>query len=85
MGKLHTLRRAIERNPEEFMRVYGDDQKAEIYGAGFYNGKWQRTHVFCGRSYKGFVTRVLLDMKIIRVGSRNRNWLFVSRDEELGT
>lgn len=72
MGKLHTLRRSIERDPDIWYRVYSKDY-VNVHGVVKY--KPQRGHYkpdpYFSKSYRQFVASVLIDLEIIRVGSRN--------------
>ena len=64
MGKLHTLRREIERNPDQW---YCDNSGwTYFHGAWFDSsqGRWKPSN--WGRSYRRFIRKVLIDME--RVG-----------------
>jgi len=77
MGKLHTLRRAIRRNPKAFMSegpLFDPDGKAEPHlvgiwlfcsGAQFRDGQWQPTVVADNTSllpYRRFVRLTLAEL-----------------------
>lgn len=67
MGKLHTLRRAIERNPEDWFyeRRYGYPRTENIARAArFYRGQWIPV-LGWGSSYKSFVKHVLEELGYI--------------------
>lgn len=61
MGKLHTLRRAIERDPKKFFDTY--DWGVSVEGANFSEGQWEP--MVCDRErsrlfpYRKFVKSVL--------------------------
>ena len=60
MGNLHTLRRAIERDPESFVLhvTWNDTYRAR--SARFYEGQWHARHSYFGKSsYRNFVQSVL--------------------------
>lgn len=64
MGKLHTLRRAVERDPDKFMTDYGRAGIGiVVQGAIFRDGQWEP--VVCDRErsrlfpYRKFVASVL--------------------------
>lgn len=63
MGKLHTLRRAIERNPSEWYHkhsnfvVLGGFDRGHVKGALFFRNRWRPTT--WGNSYRAFVASVL--------------------------
>ena len=72
MGKLHTLRRAIVREPEKWFVLfrhvdmssrYGRDREYKWKyptGATFRGGKWTPTPGY--RDYEGFIKKVLEDI-----------------------
>lgn len=66
MGKLHTLRRAIERDPskwyEDIPFRYGVYRRP--YSAHYRRGKWRRDTIY-GGSYLKFVRSVLCDLGIM--------------------
>ncbi len=60
MGKLHTLRRAIERDPDEFRSMFSKDAYGAIWSR--WSGKWVQAD-YCDRSYRSFVRRVLQEIE----------------------
>lgn len=60
MGKLHTLRRAIHRDPQEYIAKFGRENYAR--GAEFRTktGQWGPHPFFFVAPYRGFVCHVLL-------------------------
>jgi hypothetical protein len=64
MGKLHKLRKVIERDPERWFRKYNSGNK-EVYGARKIAGRWHPANLYYGEyrwSYARFVRRVLIDL-----------------------
>lgn len=62
MGKLHTLRRAIERNPEDwFSKIHS----ITVRSAERWDGKWIPNEYYSHLSYQGFVRKVLQDLGYI--------------------
>ena len=81
MGKLHTLRRAVERNPDRWLTSYG-----LVYGAEYrtkppwttyekWNGPgwYPKNGFFCGnpKSYRDYITKVLIDLGYTKKLKRN--------------
>lgn len=65
MGKLHTLRRAIERSPDEFL--YRNSMRIEYRVLGAYFGKDGQWHAggWFATGYKKFVEKVLRELNCI--------------------
>lgn len=62
MGKLHTLRRAIERDPHQWYHEAGGGWLF-VKDAHFIHGVWRPGYPG-GRSYRDFVRSVLIDLEI---------------------
>jgi hypothetical protein len=74
LGKLHTLRRAVGRDPERWMlwpnkwrgaRVQDAARDVQAYGARFRAGNWEPTSsrgTRRGSPYRGFVRHVLREL-----------------------
>ena len=62
MGKLHTLRRAIERDPQQWYHEAGGGWFF-VKDAYFVRGAWKPGYPG-GRSYREFVRSVLIDLGI---------------------
>jgi hypothetical protein len=66
MGKLHSLKRAIKRNPEKFFQIaYNISDEVIPIGVRKYNNKcfkiWEGTYSF-DKSYRNFVKKVLIEL-----------------------
>lgn len=65
MGKLHTLKRAIQRHPEKYIVEFSGLKKTKyaVSGAFFSNGKWIPSQKHWGyRSYQRFIAKVLKEL-----------------------
>lgn len=65
MGKLHSIRRAVERNPDawrlwRFMAWGKETERPHIHGAEFYRGQWIPTP--WRWKYRSYVKKVLRDL-----------------------
>jgi hypothetical protein len=58
MGKLHTLRRAIRREPDKWLKSYS--------GASYFAGAWRPS--WYARSYRKFIQKVLREIRESPVG-----------------
>lgn len=65
MGKLHTLRRAIERNPESWFYHVRWNNTVKAIGAEFYRGVWKPIYGWDKAPYRSFVRYVLHDLGYI--------------------
>lgn len=65
MGKLHTLRRAIEREPDKWFHISRFFGKTELrpHNAKFYGGQWIPNRNWMSPfAYRRFVKKVLLEL-----------------------
>lgn len=66
MGKLHTLRRAIEREPEKwFTKAWANDDLIMPYAAHRWRDKWEPYRGWYGsgsKAYRRFVAKVLKNL-----------------------
>ncbi len=73
MGKLHTLRRAIERDPESWIiRDFYNKRVCLVKGTDRYVGNRRFVSSYWTNSYRGFVIHVLNEMGYNIVGGRPR-------------
>lgn len=73
MGKLHSIRKEIERDPSRWyvpllaVNIRGGN-KNKAYGARFYRGKWIPWELHPRASYRAFVRSVLAGLGIADIG-----------------
>jgi hypothetical protein len=65
MGKLHTLRRAIERNPEQWRGRFGPARRAYYCKR---DKRWEPRGYWGPRSYRSFIEHVLAGVGNADVG-----------------